>query len=147
MADENQDVQQDVQEIDPSQLAALDKHAERLRDADERTEIIASVPNIFMRGSLYIFVGVVIICVAISYFTQVHNIVKAKGLGQISDSGELESMVDAVLAAHPGPVGDLKGGKHRAMAFLVGQIMKASRGKANPKLVNEIIQRKLKEEG
>ena len=80
MADENQDVQQDVQEIDPSQLAALDKHAERLRDADERTEIIASVPNIFMRGSLYIFVAVVVICVAISYFTQVHNIVKAKGL-------------------------------------------------------------------
>ena len=67
------------------------------------------------------------------------EIVKERGLVQISDEGALAEMVDAVIAEHPGPVGDVKAGKEKAVAFLVGQVMKRSRGRANPELVNRLL--------
>ena len=54
-------------------------------------------------------------------------------------------MVDEVIAANPQSVADFKAGKDRAVGFLVGQIMKKSRGKANPSMVNQMIMKKLKE--
>jgi aspartyl-tRNA(Asn)/glutamyl-tRNA(Gln) amidotransferase subunit B len=71
------------------------------------------------------------------------SIISEKGLKQISDSGEVEAIIDQVIEANPGPVADYKGGKHKTFGFLVGQVMKASRGKANPKLVNELLKKKL----
>lgn len=70
-------------------------------------------------------------------------IVEKQGLAQISDSGELEAMVDEVLAANEKSVADLKAGKDRALKHLMGQVMKASRGKANPQAVQEMIKNKL----
>src|SRR5690606_30051716 len=71
------------------------------------------------------------------------EIVKEQGLEQISDTGELEALVDQVIAENPGPVEDVKSGKEKAIGFLVGQVMKASRGKANPQRVNEILRQRL----
>lgn len=71
------------------------------------------------------------------------EIVKEKGLIQISDEGELESMIDQVLDKNEQSIIDFKNGKDRAVGFLVGQIMKASRGKANPQLVNKLLIEKL----
>ena len=62
---------------------------------------------------------------------------------QISDDSELESVIDGVLSAHADSVSDYKSGKTNALMFLVGQTMKATRGKANPKIVNEILRKKL----
>ena len=70
-------------------------------------------------------------------------IVREKGLVQISDEGELSAIVDKVLADNPGPVEDYRQGKKRAVSFLVGQVMKATRGKANPQVVNELLHSKL----
>jgi aspartyl-tRNA(Asn)/glutamyl-tRNA(Gln) amidotransferase subunit B len=70
-------------------------------------------------------------------------IVRERGLVQITDPGELSRIVDEVIAANPGPVGDYRGGKEQSFTFLVGQTMKATRGKANPKLVNELLRAKL----
>lgn len=70
-------------------------------------------------------------------------IIEKEGLKQVSDSGELEMLVEATLAQHPGPIADFKSGKQNALGFLIGQVMKASGGKANPKMVNELVQRKL----
>jgi len=69
--------------------------------------------------------------------------VRQKGLSQISDSGALESAVDAVLAANPTEVEAYRGGKTKLMGFFVGQIMKATKGQANPGLVNELLRQKL----
>jgi aspartyl-tRNA(Asn)/glutamyl-tRNA(Gln) amidotransferase subunit B len=66
------------------------------------------------------------------------------GLRQISDSGALEKIVDDVLAASPKQVEQYRGGKTAVLGYFVGQIMKASRGQANPAAVNEILMRKLK---
>ncbi|MDZ7639127.1 MAG: hypothetical protein U5J83_12905 [Bryobacterales bacterium] len=71
------------------------------------------------------------------------TIMEREGLKQISDSGELESIVDAVIAGNPAQVEQYRGGKTAVAGFLVGQVMKASRGQANPQAVNEILRRKL----
>ncbi|RYL90971.1 Asp-tRNA(Asn)/Glu-tRNA(Gln) amidotransferase subunit GatB [Sporolactobacillus sp. Y61] len=67
------------------------------------------------------------------------EIVKAKGLVQISDEKALHELIDPILAANQQSMIDYKNGKDRALGFLVGQVMKQSRGKANPKMVNKII--------
>ncbi|QRN85575.1 Asp-tRNA(Asn)/Glu-tRNA(Gln) amidotransferase subunit GatB [Clostridia bacterium] len=71
------------------------------------------------------------------------QIVEEKGLVQVNDEGAVEAIVEEVLAANPQSVADYKGGKGKAIGFLVGQVMKASRGKANPGLVNKILKQKL----
>lgn len=73
------------------------------------------------------------------------TLIQEKGLTQISDAGELEKLAEEVLSKNPGSVSDFKKGKEKALGFLVGQIMKATRGKANPQLANEILRRKLQE--
>jgi aspartyl-tRNA(Asn)/glutamyl-tRNA(Gln) amidotransferase subunit B len=70
-------------------------------------------------------------------------VIAARGLKQISDTGEIERIVDSVIAAHPQQVADYRGGREKAFNSLVGQVMKASRGKANPQQVNAILKRKL----
>ncbi len=71
------------------------------------------------------------------------EIVEEEGLGQISDTGELEAIIDQVIADNPGPAEDFRGGKDKAIGFLIGQVMKATKGQANPGLVNEIMREKL----
>jgi len=66
-------------------------------------------------------------------------IVEEKGLAQVSDSGELEAMCREVIEANPGPAEDFRNGKEAALNFLKGQVMKASRGKANPQMVGELL--------
>jgi aspartyl-tRNA(Asn)/glutamyl-tRNA(Gln) amidotransferase subunit B len=70
--------------------------------------------------------------------------VERKGLAQVSDSGAIEQFCDQAIAANPGPVADFKAGKAAALNFLKGQVMKLSKGKANPALAGEILERKLK---
>lgn len=71
-------------------------------------------------------------------------IVQERGLAQVSDTASLDRLCDEVIAAHPGPVNDYKSGKTAALNFLKGQVMKLSKGRANPVLVGEILERKLK---
>ena len=70
-------------------------------------------------------------------------IIAAKGLKQVSDAGAIEKMIDDVLAANQKSVDEFRAGKEKAFNALVGQVMKASRGQANPAQVNELLRRKL----
>ena len=70
-------------------------------------------------------------------------IVKARGLGAVSDEAALAAFVDQAIAANPGPVADFKAGKKAAAGFFVGQVMKLSKGKADPKIVGGLVARKL----
>jgi aspartyl-tRNA(Asn)/glutamyl-tRNA(Gln) amidotransferase subunit B len=67
------------------------------------------------------------------------TIVEEKGLSQVSDSGELEAFCNEAIEANPGPAEDFRNGKETALNFLKGQVMKASRGKANPQMVGELL--------
>jgi len=71
------------------------------------------------------------------------EIVKEKGLVQVTDSVEIEKIVDKVIEANPKQVQDIRNGKEKVMGYLVGQVMKESKGKANPQMVNEILKKKL----
>jgi len=74
---------------------------------------------------------------------RVDQIIEADGLKQMNDSGELEKIVDDVLAANPKNVEEYKAGNGKALNALVGQIMKGSKGKANPQQVNDLLRQKL----
>ena len=73
----------------------------------------------------------------------VDAVIEARGLKQMSDTGALEAIVDQVLAANPKSIEEFRAGKDKAFNALVGQVMKASQGKANPAQVNELLKRKL----
>jgi aspartyl-tRNA(Asn)/glutamyl-tRNA(Gln) amidotransferase subunit B len=72
-------------------------------------------------------------------------IVEERGLVQVSDTAEIDSIIDGVIAASPQQLAQYRGGKETLFGFFVGQVMKASRGKANPKVVNERLKEKLNE--
>jgi len=75
--------------------------------------------------------------------TSIDAVIEARGLKQISDVGAIEKIIDDVLSANPGPVAEFRAGKQKAFNSLVGQAMKATRGKANPQQVNDILRRRL----
>ncbi|MGL6205934.1 MAG: Asp-tRNA(Asn)/Glu-tRNA(Gln) amidotransferase subunit GatB, partial [Giesbergeria sp.] len=75
--------------------------------------------------------------------SEVDAVIEAKGLKQMNDSGALEKIIDEVIAANPDNVAQFKAGKDKAFNALVGQIMKASKGKANPAQVNELLRKRL----
>ena len=73
------------------------------------------------------------------------TLIAEQGLSQVSDAGALEAQIAQVLAAHPDKVAEYRAGRERLLPFFVGQVMKATQGKANPQLLNEILKKKLAE--
>jgi len=73
------------------------------------------------------------------------TVVKEQGLVQVSDTGEIERIIDEVIKANPSQHADYKTGKDKLFGFFVGQVMKASKGKANPDMVNQLLKKKLSE--
>jgi aspartyl-tRNA(Asn)/glutamyl-tRNA(Gln) amidotransferase subunit B len=71
-------------------------------------------------------------------------IIEAEGLKQVTDSGAIDAIIEEVMAANPGQVAGYRAGKDKLMGFFVGQVMKASRGKANPGMVNQRLKELLK---
>jgi aspartyl-tRNA(Asn)/glutamyl-tRNA(Gln) amidotransferase subunit B len=71
------------------------------------------------------------------------QIIEARGLKQMTDTGAIEALVDAVLAANPKSIEEFRAGKEKAFNALVGQVMKAAKGKANPQQINDLLRRKL----
>jgi aspartyl-tRNA(Asn)/glutamyl-tRNA(Gln) amidotransferase subunit B len=72
-------------------------------------------------------------------------VVEEQGLVQVSDTGAIETIIDEVIKANPAQAADYKSGKEKLFGFFVGQVMKASKGKANPDLVNQLLKKKLSE--
>ncbi len=71
------------------------------------------------------------------------DIIREKGLVQITDEGELTKTITAIIDAHPGQLADYRGGREKLFGFFVGQVMKATQGKANPQLVNNLLKKML----
>jgi aspartyl-tRNA(Asn)/glutamyl-tRNA(Gln) amidotransferase subunit B len=72
------------------------------------------------------------------------TVIEERGLVQVSDTGEIDRVIDEVIAASPNQLEQYRSGKETLFGFFVGQVMKASKGKANPKIVNERLREKLK---
>ena len=71
------------------------------------------------------------------------TVIKENGLEQVSDTGAIASIALGVIEANPGPVADFKDGKEQALGFLVGRMMKKSKGQVNPKIANEVLRKLL----
>ncbi|HNX90707.1 MAG TPA: Asp-tRNA(Asn)/Glu-tRNA(Gln) amidotransferase subunit GatB [Candidatus Omnitrophota bacterium] len=104
---------------------------------------LASLVKMAKEGALSYLVAKEVLRECIDTGKKPESIVAEKGLRQVSDQGEIEKIVDQVIAANPKSVEDLKAGKENAISFLVGQVMKMSKGKANPRMANEILRSKL----
>jgi len=109
--------------VSPEQLAALDR---RIADGTLSSKMAREVFDAMWAGE-----------------GDVDSIIAKRGLKQISDSGELERFCDEVIAANAQQVADYKGGKDKAFNSLVGQVMKLTKGKANPQQVTAILKRRL----
>jgi aspartyl-tRNA(Asn)/glutamyl-tRNA(Gln) amidotransferase subunit B len=73
----------------------------------------------------------------------VDEIIEARGLKQVSDSGAIEAVVAQILADNPNQVAEYRAGKEKMLGYLIGQAMKAMKGKANPQQLNEVLLRML----
>jgi aspartyl-tRNA(Asn)/glutamyl-tRNA(Gln) amidotransferase subunit B len=71
------------------------------------------------------------------------EIINARGLRQITDESSIEAAIDAVMAANPSQLAGYRAGKEKLFGFFVGQVMKATQGKANPTRLNELLKKKL----
>jgi aspartyl-tRNA(Asn)/glutamyl-tRNA(Gln) amidotransferase subunit B len=78
-----------------------------------------------------------------AHVEQIEQIIKEKGLLQISDESSIEKAVDEVIAKHPAEAERFKAGEEKLLGFFVGQVMKATKGKANPQMLNDLMKKKL----
>jgi aspartyl-tRNA(Asn)/glutamyl-tRNA(Gln) amidotransferase subunit B len=74
------------------------------------------------------------------------EIIAARGLRQITDTSEIEAAIDKVIAASPSQVAEYRSGKDKLIGYFVGQVMKETRGKANPGAVNRLLQERLRQD-
>lgn len=107
-------------------------------------ENLAELTNLLKDGVINSKAGKQVFAEMVKDNKSAKALVKELGLEQVSDTGAIEAMVDAVIAANPQSVADFKAGKEKAIGFLTGQVMKQSRGKANPPMVQQMLREKLK---
>ena len=104
---------------------------------------LASLVEIIEKGTISSTIAKEVFSEMLQTGKEPQKIIEEKGLAQISDKGLIESVVDKVIANNPNVIEDYKKGKKSALTFLVGQVMKETKGKANPKMVNELLTKKV----
>ena len=124
-------------------LRELNQAETGIGECKMRPECLASLARLISEGVISSKIGHDIFPQLFSEGQNPEEYVKAQGLVQISDSGAIEAAVDKVIAANPAEVEAFKGGKTKLISFFVGQVMRETKGKANPGLVNELLQKKL----
>ncbi|MCL4245890.1 MAG: Asp-tRNA(Asn)/Glu-tRNA(Gln) amidotransferase subunit GatB, partial [Candidatus Dadabacteria bacterium] len=116
-----------------------------LREEDDisafpvKAEKLAGLLNLIEDGTISGKIAKDVFAEMVSEGGTAKDIVEKKGIKQISDKGELESLISGILKKHPDEISRYKGGDEKLIGFFVGQVMKATQGKANPKLVNDIL--------
>ena len=104
---------------------------------------LADVIRIVEDGTVSVTAGKQVLEEVVTTGKPAEQVVEERGLRQVSDTGALEAWVDEAIAENPGPVEQFRGGKEGALNAVVGQVMKKSRGSANPKLVQDLLRQRL----
>lgn len=128
-----------TQELNTRKMNIVDAKKKPVQFTAEFLEIISKVEN----GALSNLGGKEILGALIDTGEKAEQLIAQKGLAQVSDEGALEKIADEVIRENPDVVTQIKEGKESAVGFLVGQSMKKSRGKGNPKILGDIIKRRL----
>jgi len=121
----------------------LVKNAQTIKDVKITAENYAELVGILADGKINSSAGQVVLEEMYATGGDPSQIIEVKNLAQTSDAGELEKIVDEVLAKNQQSVEDFKAGKQNALQFLMGQVMSATKGKANPEMVIEILKKKI----
>lgn len=124
-------------------LRALGEREMEIRQTRVTPEALAALIGLVERNVINMPTAKEVFAILFEHGGDPAAIVKDRGLGQVSDAGAMDELAAAAIAAHPSVAADYRGGKKAALQFLVGQIMKASRGKANPQLAAEALRRRL----
>jgi len=124
-------------------LRELNERACRVTELKLGPEALAALVRLVEEGRISAKSGKDILPELLEQGGEPEALVKAKGLAQISDAGALAAAVDAVLAENPKEVAEFKAGKTKLMGFFVGQIMRRTKGQANPAVVNKLLAEKL----
>lgn len=119
--------------------AYLNKVQQELKDTALTAEGLAGMIKLITDGTISSKIAKKVFAELIEYGGDAAQIVKEKGLVQVSDSGQLLAWVNEALDNNPKSIEDYKNGRDRAIGFLVGQIMKASKGQANPQMINKML--------
>jgi aspartyl-tRNA(Asn)/glutamyl-tRNA(Gln) amidotransferase subunit B len=123
---------------------ALSAAGKAIHDCPIRPEALDELVNLIDTGKISGKQGKEVFAEMFASGKTAAAIVKEKGIEQLSDAGAIEALCDDVIAANPKPVADYKAGNMASLNFLKGQVIKISKGKANPQLLGEILERKLK---
>ncbi|MBQ9238559.1 MAG: Asp-tRNA(Asn)/Glu-tRNA(Gln) amidotransferase subunit GatB [Treponema sp.] len=124
-------------------LAVLNETQKTIDDVEITPRHITELADALEAGSITSKQGKVVFEKMLATKKLPSEIIKAEGMEQVSDSDAIEKIVDAVLASNAQAVSDFKGGKSNALGYLMGQVMKESRGTANPKQATELLTKKL----
>lgn len=119
--------------------AYLNKVQQELKDTALTAEGLAGMIKLITDGTISSKIAKKVFAELIEHGVDAAQIVKEKGLVQVSDSGQLLAWVNEALDNNPKSIEDYKNGRDRAIGFLVGQIMKASKGQANPQMINKML--------
>ncbi|MFC4323980.1 Asp-tRNA(Asn)/Glu-tRNA(Gln) amidotransferase subunit GatB [Litchfieldia salsa] len=123
--------------------AYLNSESKNLKDVALTAEGLAGMIKLIADGTISTKIAKTVFKELIENGGDAETIVKEKGLVQISDEGALTEIIGKIIDANPQSVEDFKGGKGKAIGFLVGQVMKETKGQANPQLVNKILAEEL----
>jgi len=124
-------------------FGALNKAEKDLADSPVPAENLGGLVDLIADGTISGRIAKDVFAEMFESGKDAATIVEEKGLKQVSDSGEIEALIDQVLADNPDKVAEYKGGKEKLFGFFVGQTMKRSGGKANPGMVNQVLKQKL----
>lgn len=123
--------------------AYLNAEQKELHEVSLTPESLAGMIKLIENGTISSKIAKTVFKELIENGGDAEQIVKEKGLVQISDEGALLKIIAEVIEANPQSVQDFKNGKSKAIGFLVGQVMKATKGQANPPLVNKLLNQEL----
>ena len=123
--------------------AYLNAHGKELEDLPVTPERLAGLLRLVEQGTISGRTAKELLPEMLASGADPETLVQAKGVLQISDTEALRAVVDEVIREHPGPVADVRMGKGQALTFLVGQVMKKTRGRANPELVNRLLRERV----
>lgn len=124
-------------------FAVLNKTGQDIDECNVKAEDLNALLGFVTKGTLSGRMAKDVFAEMIETGKKASTIIEEKGLSQVSDTGEIEKIIDQVLADNPQMVEEYKSGKERLFGFFVGQVMKLSQGKANPGMVNELLKKKI----
>jgi aspartyl-tRNA(Asn)/glutamyl-tRNA(Gln) amidotransferase subunit B len=125
-------------------LGKLNEEGIEITDSPVKPEHIAQIVELIDSGAISSKIAKEVFEEVFETGKEPKQIVEEKGLKQVSDEGEIRKIVEEVLAKHPAEVEKYRSGNTKLMGFFVGQVMKATKGKANPKIVNKILSQLLR---